>query len=79
MKRKSGVIWTWEFGEFENEGGESDGAVDGDDAGVAADVAELVVVGAGEDLAAEAAHEADAGRRVVEVIGAWGGGDGVGV
>jgi len=36
-------------------------------------------VGAGEDLAAEAAHEADTGRRVVEVVGAWGGGDGVGV
>lgn len=54
--------------------------MDGDDAGVAADVAELVVVGAGDDFAAEAAHEADAaGWRLVEVIGARGGGDGVGV
>lgn len=52
------------------EGGEGNGAVDGNDSGVTADVTELVVVGAGEDLAAEAAHEADTGRCVVEVIGA---------
>lgn len=54
-------------------------AVDGDDAGVAAEVAELVVVRAGEDFAAEAAHEADARLRsnggVVVEVGAWGGGD----
>ena len=36
---------------------EGDGAVDGDDSGVAAGVSELVVVGAGEDLAAVAAPE----------------------
>ena len=46
--------------------------MDGDDPGVAADVAELVVVGSGEDLAAEAAHEADTWRRLVEVVGARG-------
>lgn len=34
-------------------------AVDGDDTGVAAHVAQLVVVGTGEDFAPEAAHEAD--------------------
>lgn len=33
--------------------------MDGDNTGVAADVAELIVVGPGEDLAAEAAHQAD--------------------
>lgn len=70
---------TWEFGEFENEGGEGDGAVDGHDSSVAADITELVVMGAGEDLAAKAAHEADARRRVVEMVGARGRGDGVGV
>lgn len=45
-----------ELGELGEEGGEGAAAVDGDYAGVAADVAELVVVGAGEDAAAEAAH-----------------------
>lgn len=61
-------------------------AVDGDDAGVAAEVAELVVVGAGEDFAAEAAHETDALLRggdgvIVEVlvVGARGGSEGIGV
>ena len=44
-------------GELGEEGGELDGAVDGEDLGVAADVGELVVVGAGLDLAAVAAHE----------------------
>lgn len=57
-------------------------AVDGDDAGVTAEVAELVVVRAGEDFAAETAHEADARLRsnggVVVEVGAWGGGDRVG-
>ena len=43
--------------------------MEGDDAGVAADVAELVVVGAGQDAAAEAAHEAEAGGGVnVQVL-----------
>lgn len=78
------VVWgwfscTWEFREFENEGGEGDRAVDRDDSSVATDITELVVVGAGEDLAAKTAHEADARRRVVEMVGARGGGDGVGV
>jgi len=70
---------TWEFGEFKNEGWKGDGAVDGYDSSVAADITELIVVGAGEDLAAKAAHEADARRCVVEMVGARGGGDGVGV
>jgi len=46
-----------ERGEFGKKGGELDGAVDGEDFGVAADVGELVVVGSGLDLAAVAAHE----------------------
>lgn len=54
-------------------------AVDGDDAGVSADVAELIVVRAGEDFAAEAAHETDSrlqgGDGVVLEVGAWGGRD----
>lgn len=53
--------------------------MDGHDSSVAADITELVVMGAGEDLAAKAAHEADARRRVVEMVGARGRGDGVGV
>lgn len=56
--------------------------MDGDDAGVAAEVTKLVVVRSGEDFAAEAAHEADALRRrdgggIVVEVGAWGGGDGI--
>lgn len=41
------------------ESGEGDGTVDGDNSGVATDVSELIIVRAGEDLAAEATHEAD--------------------
>ena len=48
-----------EAGGEEGEGGAV--AVDDHDAGVAADVAEGLVVGAGDDAAAVAAHEAEAG------------------
>lgn len=41
--------------------GEGDGAVDGEDAGLAGDVTELAVGVAGEDLAAVAAEELDGG------------------
>lgn len=53
--------------------------MDGHDPGFAANVAKQVVVGAGKNLAAEAAHEADPGEEAVMgvVVGAWGGGDGV--
>ena len=53
------VLWRGvaEGGELGEEGGELNGAVDGEDLGVAADVGELIVVGAGLDLAAVAAHE----------------------
>lgn len=47
------------LGEFREERGEGDGAVDGHDTGVAADVAELVVVRTREDFAAEATHQPD--------------------
>ncbi|PON93723.1 LOW QUALITY PROTEIN: hypothetical protein TorRG33x02_104260 [Trema orientale] len=46
-----------EGGELGDHGGELDGPVDGEDLGLASDVAELVVVGTGEDLTAIAAHE----------------------
>ena len=46
-----------ERGKLGKEGGELDGAVDGEDLGVAADVGELIVVGSGLDLAAVTAHE----------------------
>ena len=46
-----------EGGELGEHGGELDAAVDVEDLGVAADVGELVVVVAGLDLAAVAAHE----------------------
>lgn len=61
--------------------------MDGDDTGVATDVAELVVMWAGEDFATEAAHKTDSrlqsrgGAVFMEemvVVGAWSGGDGVG-
>ena len=55
-----------EGGKLGDEGGELDVAVDGEDLGVAGDVGEVVVVGAGLDAAAEAAHELDLGRGVVE-------------
>lgn len=48
-----------EGGELGDESGELGAAIDGEDLGLAADVAELVVVRAGEDLAAIAAHELD--------------------
>lgn len=48
---------TGEFGQFSDECGESGGAVDGDDASVATHIAELIVMRARENLAAEAAHE----------------------
>uniref|UniRef100_A0A8R7TFI8 Uncharacterized protein n=1 Tax=Triticum urartu TaxID=4572 RepID=A0A8R7TFI8_TRIUA len=47
-----------ELGERGEEDGVGGGARDGDDAGLAADVAELVVARARQDAAAEAAHEA---------------------
>jgi len=65
-----------ERGELGKEGRELDGAVDGEDLGVAADVGELVVMGSGLDLAAVAAHELGLvvlgllvvpGRRILEV------------
>lgn len=82
LSRSNHKLITRELGELGEESGEGGVAVDGDDAGVAAEVAELVVVGAGEDFAAEAAHETDAllqsrGGVIVEV-GAWGGGEGIG-
>lgn len=43
--------------------------MDGHDAGVAAHVAELAVVGPGEDFSAEAAHEADAWMLGFEIVG----------
>lgn len=51
-------------------------AVNTNDAGVAADVTELVVVWAGHDFPAEAAHEADSwllggGVVIMVVVGAW--------
>lgn len=75
MRRLTGELG--QLGEEDREGG---GTVDGDDPGVAADVAELIVVGAGKNLAAEAAHEADPGEDAVVgvVVGAGGGGDRVG-
>lgn len=57
--------------------GEGDGAVDGDDTGVSADVTELIIGGTGEDFTAETTHEADTWRSVVEVIGTRGRGDGI--
>ena len=74
------VVWgVAEGGEFGEHGGELDGAVDGENFGLAGDVGELVVVGAREDLAAVAAHELGfvvlvvPWRRVVEVYlsGSW--------
>ena len=73
------VLGVAEGGEFGKHGGELDGAVDGEDFGVAADVGELVVVGAWVDLAAIAADELGfvvlvvPWRRVLEVdlSGAW--------
>lgn len=57
-----------ELGEPGEESSEGGGAGNGDDVGLTADVAELVVVGAGEDTTAVAAHEADKrGGRVVGV------------
>jgi len=61
-----------EGGEFGEEGGELDVAVYGEDLGVAGDVGEVVVVGAGLDSAAVAAHELDleleGGRGIVEGV-----------
>lgn len=62
------------MGEARAEIGEVGVAVDDDDAGLAADVAEGFVVGAGDDVAAKAAHEAklgawDRGERLVEPAG----------
>lgn len=49
---------TCELGELVDEGRVGGGvAVDGDDAGVATHVAELVVVGPWQDFSTEAAHE----------------------
>jgi len=70
-------ILTGEFREFVDKSGEGDGAVDGNDSGVAADVTELIIGGTREDFAAETAHEADTWRSVVEVIGTRGRGDGI--
>ena len=58
-----------EGGEPGEEGGELDVAVDSEDLGVAAHVGELVVVAAGLDLAAVAAHELRlvVGRRLLLV------------
>lgn len=52
------------FGEAVAEVGEGGLPVDDDDAGVAADVAEGLVVGAGNYVAAVAAHEAELLRRL---------------
>ncbi|KAF5954203.1 hypothetical protein HYC85_007059, partial [Camellia sinensis] len=52
------LFWMKGVPEMTCEFGEGGVAVHGDDAGVAADIAELVVVGPGKDLAAEATHEA---------------------
>lgn len=69
-------------GEAGREGGEGGVAVEGEHAGVAAYVAEGLVVGSGDDVAAVAAHEPELGvwdgwERVVGggggVVGAWGG------
>lgn len=49
-----------ELGERGDEDGVAGGARDGDDAGLPADVAELLVARARQDAAAEAAHEAHA-------------------
>lgn len=51
------VVAAVEGGELGDQGEELDGAIDGEDLGLAADVAEVVVVGTGEDLSAIAAHE----------------------
>lgn len=75
------------FREARREVGEGGVAVDDDDAGLAADVAEGLVVGAGDDVAAVAAHQAEpsagaGGDWVVPgigVAGPGGGVDGVGV
>jgi hypothetical protein len=61
-------------GEARAEVGEGGVAVDDDDAGLAADIAEGFVVGPGNDVAAVAAHEAelgawDRGERLVEPTG----------
>lgn len=69
-----------ELGELGLEGGEGGRPIDGDHAGVSAHVAELVVVGAGEDTASEAAHDPD--RRLLWVglvVGSGGGGGGFGL
>ncbi|PON32570.1 hypothetical protein PanWU01x14_360100 [Parasponia andersonii] len=57
-----------EGGELGDHGGELDSTVDGEDLGLAADVAELVVVGTGEDLTAIAAHELG----LVALVSRWG-------
>lgn len=55
-----------ELAQLGEEGGEGGGvAMEGNDAGVAANVAQLVVVRPRQDLAAKAAHEADERRRPV--------------
>lgn len=61
-------------GEARTEVGKGGVAVDDEDAGLAADVAEGFVVGAGDDVAAVAAHESelgawDRGERLVEPAG----------
>lgn len=53
--------------------------MDGDDTSLAADIAELVVVGAGKYLAAEAAHEPDTWQRFMKMVGARGRSHRVGV
>lgn len=63
---RDSIGFTGELGELGEEGGVGGGALDGDDSSIAADVAELVVVRARDDFAAEAAHEAHA--RVVRVV-----------
>lgn len=57
-----------ELGKLGEEVGERAVPVDSDDAGVPADVAELVVMRPREDTAAEAAHQANTRSRVVVVL-----------
>lgn len=67
------VVPAVEGGELGDHGGELDGAIDGEDLGLAADVGDMVVVGTGKDLATIAAHELGLVvlREVVRLVLPW--------